>query len=330
MDQSKPPPADVQSGALPLTAATDPIFAFADSITDHLPSRKQRLYALAYLRALQAHPGKPLRHALPPALYRPVRHFIADADWDGRQVLWRAVARVLPKLEVEWLTCRVTALGDRYCFAWLGAETARHSLPLDLILIGPARLIRAPSEYVPPQLELLRTIPTDLLARAPIGLGGVLGERADVRAWLAGRGLTYSASVRPGSRLIGAVVTGGRAVALPDYLDMLRKDGVRGGVGEVWWRSTRIVLRLPGKGAIRAETMIAYWHHGHVAGVAFTNENDPAILNARYDPSRADFLAGPRSGPPWVGTTLRGARAWEHHLALWAVLELYRLDAAQD
>src|SRR4051812_32527623 len=104
----------------------DPIFEFADEVTAHLPRRTQRLYALAYIRALQTNPGRfDLKTALPPRLYRGVRHFMAETEWDHRELIWRAAARVLPQIgELEWFGCRVTTVARKWTFAWLAGYSA--------------------------------------------------------------------------------------------------------------------------------------------------------------------------------------------------------------
>jgi len=212
---------------------TDPVFSFANAVTDHLANRQQRLYALAYLRALQLHPGVPLRRALPPALYRPVRRFVADAEWDGREVIRRAVAEVAPYLEeVEWLACRVSGVRRGYAWAWLAASTAESTVPLDVALVGPAGLTRSAADYVPAQVEILKAAPTEVLERAPLALAGVLAERSDVRGWLDKRGVIYSARVRPSSPLLGRIGTARGTTSLPRLLEQMSHERKHPGSGK--------------------------------------------------------------------------------------------------
>jgi hypothetical protein len=99
----------------------DPIFEFADEATAHFPTRKQRLYALAYVPALQTSREPNLKKMVPPNLYRPIRHFLAESDWDHREVIWRSAARLLRQIELDWIACRVSAIPGKWSFAWLAA-----------------------------------------------------------------------------------------------------------------------------------------------------------------------------------------------------------------
>lgn len=312
---------------------TDPVFSFANAVTDHLANRQQRLYALAYIRALQTDPGKPLSQALPPALYRPVRRFMAEAKWDGRTVIRRAVADVLPYLDVEWLSCQVSSTHQGYAWAWLGASTAEATVPLDIVLIGPSGFTRAAADYVPSQCEVLKAADDGLLRRAPLGLAGVLAERGDVRAWLDGRGVTYSAKVRPFSATLGSLTTTAGNTTLPRLLDYLAAER-RGSTAEYpRWMQLRVHTEQTNR--LAEETLVFQWDGPELASVVLTNERDPGELGRRYDPGRTEPVARPRPLPRWRPARLRGARAWEHHLALNAVLELYeqerrRLGASSD
>ncbi len=300
----------------------DPVFAFADAVTDQLANRQQRLYALAYVRALQLHPGRPLTEALPPALYRPVRRFVAEAEWDSREVLQRAAAAVLPELEVEWLACRVSTHPRGYAWAWLGASTASRTVPLDLLLAGPDGTWPA-DDYLSVEVELLRSVPDALLRAAPLGIAGVLAERAELRTWLEGRGVTYSAKVRPSSKFLGAVRADGRSRGLPDLLMKLRRSQLlQAGPGGIGWAQTPTELR-DSSGTVREETLVAYWDGPHLVSATLTNERDPAAVERTYDPAAPGWLARPRPQPSWRLPRMRGPRAWEHHLALNALLELY-------
>lgn len=300
---------------------TDPVFSFANAVTDHLANRQQRLYALAYIRALQAEPGKPLSQALPPALYRPVRRFMGDAEWDGRTVIRRAVAEVLPYLDVEWLSCQVSTVQHGYAWAWLGASTAEATVPLDVVLIGPSGFTRSAGDYVPSQLEVLRAAPNELLRRAPCGLAGMLAERDDIRACLADRGVTYSAKLRPFSAGLGSLTTTRGRTTLPRLLEHLadEQNGLSG--TEPSW--THLSVRVGQTDGLADETLVVQWDGRELTSVLLTNERDPVALARRYDPALPEPLARARPLPRWRPPRLRGARAWEHHLALNTVLELY-------
>lgn len=312
---------------------TDPVFSFANAVTDHLANRQQRLYALAYIRTLQTDPGKPLSQALPPALYRPVRRFIADAEWDGRKVIRRAVAEVLPYLDVEWLSCQVSTVQHGYAWAWLGASTAEATVPLDVVLIGPDGFTRSAADYVPSQLDVLQAAHDQMLRRAPLGLAGVLAERGDVRACLDSRGITYSAKARPFSAALGLLTTARGRSTLPRLLEHLADEQSAPGSTEPSWM--QLPVRVDRMDGPANETLVVQWDGSELTSVLLTNERAPAALERRYDPSLPEPMARTRPLPRWRPPRLRGARAWEHHLALNTVLELYgqerlRLGTSSD
>lgn len=302
------------------------ILDFAHQAASCLPRRKQRVLAVYYVGLLATSAERQLSKAVPANVYRPLRHFLADVDWDGREVLWRAVAEVLGDFAIEWLGLGVTAIRERYSVAHLSAYDATACLPLDLVLVGPARLVREPADYIPAQLELLQTVPDVLLRRAPLAIADAIAEDASIRAALAARGITYSATLGlPGRASAGRILAGGRHGTLAAFAAALRRAGdVRPGPQGVTWTWREITLASPGTAA-RQETAVVYWHHGELAAVAVTNERDPTRLLATYDPQRPDWLARPRPKVPWRATGLRSARAWEHHLALVAVLEAARI-----
>jgi len=312
---------------------TDPVFSFANAVTDHLANRQQRLYALAYIRTLQTDPGKPLSQALPPALYRPVRRFIADAEWDGRKVIRRAVAEVLPYLEVEWLSCQVSSVQHGHAWAWLGASTARATVPLDVVLIGPDGFTRSAADYVPSQLDVLQAADDQMLRRAPLGLAGMLAERGDVRAWLNSRGVTYSAKVRPFSAGLGSLATPRGRTTLPRLLEHLADERSTLSATEPSW--LHLPVRTGQTDGLADETLVVQWDGPELTSVLLTNERDPAALGKRYNPGLSEPVARARTLPRWRPPRLRGARAWEHHLALNSVVELYgqervRLETSSD
>lgn len=305
-------------------AELDPVFLAVHEATGHLPNRKQRLMAAYYVRLLQT--GNPIRlkQSVPANLYPALRHFLADADWDHREVVWRAAARALDVMDVEWFEVKVTSVARQYSFAWLAAYDADHVICADLVLLGPAGLRRQPANYVPAQVDVLATAPDALLGRAPVAIGGVLAEDAGVRTSLENRGLTYSAAVRPSSRILGMVVEGRRGTRLRDYAVGLRSDAIQ--VASVAWITRPVTLRLP-DGATRRETLVCYWQQSpELAGVVLTNEQDPSRLAQIFDPARDDRLMRARPRFPWRRTGLRGPRAWEHHAALTAVLEAHRVQ----
>lgn len=180
---------------------------------------------------------------------------------------------------------------------------------------------RSRQDYLPAQIDVLRAVPDAVLTRAPLAIGGVLAEDADVRAWLGRRGVVYSARIRPSSERIGSVVAGRRAVRLRNYAAASIRDQALGASGTSWI-ARPITLRLP-DGTRRTETLVCYWRDGaELAGAALTNERDPAQVLRLYEPARAAQRPSPEL--PWRPTSLRSARAWEHHLALVALLEAHR------
>jgi hypothetical protein len=298
----------------------DPIFEFADEATAHFPTRKQRLYALAYVRALQTSRSPELKKMVPPNLYRPIRHFLAESEWDHREVIWRAAARVLRQVDLDWIGCRVSSVAGKWSFAWLAGYAGEQVIPLDLVMIGPARLTRSAADYVPAQLDILRTVPDAILGQAPVGLGGALADLPQVRDELDRRGISYSAKVR----LVGPL---GRA--LRRHAEALHSEKrTRSGPSGVRWGTRQV--ELPGSDdESRREVMVAYWHGDNLASVVLTDIRDPKRLLATFDPTRGDWLARPRRGQVgWRKTALRGRRAWEHHLALLSVWHDYRLERA--
>jgi len=302
----------------------DPIFSFVNAVTDHLANRTQRLYALAYVRAIQLHPGAPLKQALPPRLYRPVRNFIAESEWEGRTVIWRAVAEVLPLLDITWLSCRVSSSDRGYAWAWLCAYTSDgFAVPLDVVLIGPGAMTRCADDYVAAQLEVLSTAPAELLRSAPLGITGALAERADVRRSLALRGVIYSAQVRPSSRHLGVVLHRGRRLTFRAVVERVADAGhLRCGPGAIRWGHGPLRTEPPDE-TVMTETVVVYYEHDRLAAAILTNEFDPERLRRRYDPAGANWPTDRRPDVPWRPPRLRGARAWEHHLALNAVLTLH-------
>jgi len=296
----------------------DPIFQFVHEATAHFPRRKQRLMAAYYVRALQ--PGNPvnLRQAVPPNLYPAVRHFLAESDWDHREVMWRAAAQVLPQMDVEWLACHVSAVADKWSFAWLAAYDGEHALPLDLVLVGPAGLTRSRPEYMSAQLELLREAPDSLLTRAPLGIADALAEDAAVRRWLAERGVTYSAKVKPTARALGSVVDRSGRRPLQVVIDTMQGDASAIEDVPMTWAARSLKLRAP-DGVVSEEVVVSYWHDDRLAAVVLTNERDKTQIALNFNPAQRRLRALPAMR--WRRTGLRGARAWEHHLALLTVLQ---------
>jgi hypothetical protein len=297
----------------------DPIFEFADEATAHFPTRKQRLYALAYVRALQTSQETELRKMVPPNLYRPVRHFLAESEWDHREVIWRAAARLLRQVELDWIGCRVSSVAGKWSFAWLAGYVGDHVIHLDLVMIGPARLTRSAADYIPAQLDILRTVPDQVLKQAPVGIGGALADLPQVRDELDQRGISYSAKVR----LVGPAGRGLRRLA-----EGLRSDKLTGpGPNGVQW-GTRDA-GVPRSDAGPREVMVAYWHGDELASVVLTNIRERDRLEETFGPRRADWAARPRGGRVgWRRTALRGRMAWEHHLALVCVVHGYGVESA--
>jgi hypothetical protein len=104
---------------------------------------------------------------VPAHLYRGVHHFLADTDWDHREVIWAAAAEALEHFELDWLASMVSSAGG-WTFAWLAAYSGAEVLPLDLVLIGPSEGLPA-ERLVPAQRDILRRAPDSLLRSAPVG-----------------------------------------------------------------------------------------------------------------------------------------------------------------
>jgi len=305
-----------------MTNELDPIFRFVHEATAHFPRRKQRLMAAYYVRALQTGNPVNLRQAVPSNLYPAVRHFLAESDWDHREVMWRAAAQVLPQMDVEWLACHVSAVANKWSFAWLAAYDADHVLPLDLVLVGPAGLTRSRPEYMAAQLELLREAPDLLLTQAPLGIADALAEDAAVRRWLAKRGVTYSAKVKPTARTLGSVMDKSGQRPLQAVADAMQGNAVAVADVPMTWAARSLKLRAP-DGVVSKEVAVCYWHDDRLAAVVLTNQRDKAQIARNFNPAQRRLRALPAMR--WRRTGLRGARAWEHHLALVAVLQGYRL-----
>lgn len=302
----------------------DPIFQFVHEATAHFPRRKQRLMAAYYVRALQTGNPVNLRQAVPANLYPAVRHFLAESDWDHREVMWRAAAQVLPAMEVEWLACHVSTVADKWTFAWLGAYDAERVLPVDLVLVGPSGMIRSRPDYIAAQLELLREAPDSLLTRAPLGIADALAEDASVRRWLAERSVTYSAKVKPTARALGSVVDSSGRRPLQAVVDEMQGEANAIKDLPMTWAARSLKLRAP-DGVVGEEVAIYYWHDDRLAAVVLTNERDKAQIARNFNPAQRRLRALPAMR--WRRTGLRGAQAWEHHLALIAVLQGHRVAA---
>lgn len=305
---------------MPGSDALDPVFLSVHEATAHLPNRKQRLMAAYYVRLLQTGNPVRLKASVPANLYPALRYFLAEADWDHREVIWRAAARTLDRMQVEWLALKVSSVARHYSFAWLAAYDAERVICADLVLVGPTGFTRSAADYLAAQLDVLRVASDALLRRAPLAIGDALAEDAGVRAWLDERGITYSARIRPSSRLVGSVVVGSRAVRLRDFVAGLRPEARR--AQDTLWLIRPVTLHLPND-QHRDESLVCYWRGGsEVAGLALTNERDAVRLDRTYNPARAAAL---RPSMPWRRTALRGPRAWEHHLALVAVLQAHQV-----
>lgn len=300
-----------------MTEPIDPIFQFVHEATAHFPRRKQRLMAAYYVRALQTGNPVNLRQAVPANLYPAVRHFLAESDWDHREVMVRAAAQVLPAMDLRRLACHVSTVADKWTFAWLGAYDAGHVVPVDLVLVGPAGQTRSRSDYLAAQLALLQAAPDSLLRRAPLAIADALAEGASVRRWLAGRGVTYSAKVKPTARALGAVVDRQRPRRLVDVIADMKAEATAPDAGSIRWAMRSVALQAPG-GETSNETAVGYWHDDRLASALLTNERDHQRLRRYFDP-RQPGLRLPLMR--WRRTGLRGARAWEHHLGLLAVLQ---------
>ena len=303
-----------------MTEPLDPIFQFVHEATAHFPRRKQRLMAAYYVRALQTGNPVNLRQAVPANLYPAIRHFLAESDWDHREVMVRAAAQVLPTMDLERLACHVSTVADKWTFAWLGAYDAEHVVPVDLVLVGPAGQTRSRSDYVAAQLELLQVAPDSLLKRAPLAIADALAEEAAVRRWLDGRGVTYSAKVKPTARALGSVREGRRLRPLTEVMADLEAEAMPGDGGSIRWATRPVTLQAP-SGETSEETGIGYWHEDRLASTILTNARGRKQLQKHFDPQHPR-LRLPRMR--WRRTGLRGARAWEHHLALLAVQQTHR------
>ncbi len=294
----------------------DPSFRFAWQATADL-SRKQQLWALYYVRLLQTGQARKLRAAMPAHLYRGMRHFLSDADWPARPVVWRAAAEVLRAgFDVEWLALRSASIPGGWTWLYLAAYDERRGLPLDFALVGPAGQNRPVEQYLPFQRAIFEAVPDELFRRAPLAVWGPVAEEAAERARLAARGLAYSAKVRPGSARLGHVVLGRRAVSF-DRVAALLKPGAEAH-HDLTWRIEALPVRSP-EGLTQTEAVFFLWQDHRLVSVALTNVEEAGHLRRMYDPSQLRPLARPRAELGWQRTRLRGAQAWEHHLALNAV-----------
>lgn len=259
--------------SLQMAPSIDPVFEFVHEATAHFPRRKQRLMAAYYVRALQTNAPVEVRRAVPANLYPAVRHFLAESDWDHREVIWRAAARILDHLEVEWLACKVTGIARQWQFAWLAAYGPHGVAPLDLVLIGPTDLPLLPADYLPGQLDVLRTTPDQVLRLAPVAIGGDLAEDPAVRKWLSDRGVTYSAKVRSRAVVGAGPPNQRRAVRVGDVAKGLVRRGkpTRTQAG-VFWASANVVAD-PGSGLPR-ETAVFLWKEGQIRSIGLTNESN--------------------------------------------------------
>jgi hypothetical protein len=310
----------------PANSDLDPLFEFAFRATGFLPTHKQQLFALYYLRALQGQRrGKvrPLSELVPANLYRGVRHFLADTDWDHREVIWAAAAQALEHFEIEWLASNVTAT-KRWTFAWLAAFDSGEVLPLDLVLIGPTDSVGA-KELVPAQRDILRRASDALLRAAPVGLAGNLAEDAATRRRLAERKVTYSAKVRPSSPLIGRIRFERQLLSVRAFASLLRDRGQQSASAPsgLRWGASDVRL-VPPTGAQLDETAVFAWDGDRLAEAYLTNAS-PARTRRIYGPAEEPLIVRDRGRIRWEPTSLRGARAWEHHLALLSVLQAFRV-----
>ncbi len=300
---------DVQSGAPPLTVV-DPIFAWADAATEHLGSRKQRRHALAYVRVLQQGRAENLRRALPPALYRPVRHFIADAEWDGALVVRRCAGLLLPFFPVQRLALSASSIRNRWGFLALSACGPEGTLPLTISVLQPARLMQ-PRDWEAPSRALLETVPDPLLRSAPLTFGGAAAENARLRAELDDRGVAYLVTVRAGLREAGVARASGRMLTLADWANSVAGfDGTGRVVTEA---------RVERGGTAREERLVVNRRDGRLVSVQLSNLPIQAL---------EELLEGPPLPEPsvrWQFTALRGNTAWQHHLALCAVEHTWAL-----
>lgn len=302
----------------------DPVFEFGHHSVAALPRRKQRLFALYYLRALQTGTVGELRQSVPAHLYRPLRHFLAESDWDHRSVIRRAAARVVPRLEIEWVASHVSAVADKWAFAWVGAYSADEVVPLDLMIVGPARFRRRAEEFIPAQRDLIGDLPAALVQGTPLGLGGALAEDASFRRELAGAGVLYTAKVRP--EHAGFPIHGGRPIKLRAYVEQMRSRAARRS-GPITWAAGQALVETPA--GRRPETVVAYWREDGLVSVVFTNLTDARAMSKLFDPGGFSFPARSRRRVAWRRTSLRGRRAWEHHLALVAVLHNHGVNRRQ-
>lgn len=322
---SGPEEAPRQMSKTPAKSDLDPLLEFAFRATGFLPTHKQQLFALYYLDALAEQPRgvvRPLSELVPGHLYRGVRHFLADTDWDHREVIWAAAAQALENFEIEWLALNVTAM-KRWTFAWLGAYCDGEVLPLDLVLIGPTDRVAA-KDLVPAQRDILRRAPDALLQAAPVGLAGNVAEDAATRRRLAEREVTYSAKIRPSSPFVGRIRFERQLLRIDAFASLLRDRGklsspTRSGLR---WGASDVHL-VPPAGAAIEETVAVALDGDSLVEAYLTNA--PTVTRRIYGPANSALIEHSRSRMQWYPTPLRGARAAEHHLALLSVLQAFRV-----